>query len=176
MSGVGAETAMASGRAMAAAIAVMSTAGRLASGVAAGPRAPRVKAGVTRPPITVINAARVRSPTRKPVPASRPVLPVQSRWAMRLPLQSRVSRPTSIRLRGCGLRRIWPSTEAAISGRKARSAAATRPAGREAENSIAMRPASQVRAARLTKAVPAGAAPVQFGTAVRKKPATTAAA
>ena len=68
----------------------------------------------------------------------------------------------------------WVSRFAASTGTKARSSTATTAGGRAPEVQTAMRPASQRPATTAMKRWGADFAPVQFGTAVRKKPPSAA--
>ncbi len=135
----------------------------------------RVKAGVTRPPSTAIMAQTPSSPPRRPC-GSVEARPIQSRCTSRLASQISVSSSRNIMFCGFGRRSSWLSTLAPSTGRKARSITATSGAGSAPENHTAMRPASHSPETMAMKRAGADFAPVQFGTAVRKKPPSAAVA
>ena len=82
----------------------------------------------------------------------------------------------NIRFWGLGLIISIATIRAPRTGTKARSSSATTPAGSAPENQTATRPASHSPATSATKRSVGAGAPVQFGTAVRKKPPSAALA
>ena len=136
----------------------------------------RVKLGVTRPPITRIISTVAASPRRRPALSAANPPRKAARWNPRLPS---TSAPTSTRI--LRLRQFFPAmisraSTAASAIRKARSMPTTHPAGSHPDSAIAIRPASHSAASAATGQPTTGIRPVQFGTAVSRKPAITALA
>jgi hypothetical protein len=134
----------------------------------------RVKLGTMRPPTKLISISSVAMPSRLPSSAVE-ATPSACKWTSKLPNRSRLRAASIGRLRQFRPARISRATAARKAAGKARSRTAALSVPIFCETSIAIRPSAHNVTSKASGPPCSGIRPVQFGIAVSRNPATTAA-